>query len=73
MIATLAPRSTLTPAEFAAFGLEQVAYLRPVHTSDGMNAIGVFSADGRQLATAPSTELAQALVRQNDLEPALVH
>ena len=73
MIATPAPRTTLTPAEFAAFGLEQVAYLRPVQTSDGVNAIGVFSADGRQLAIAPSTELAQALVRQNDLEPHLVH
>ncbi|MBV9834032.1 MAG: DUF1150 family protein [Alphaproteobacteria bacterium] len=73
MIATPAPRATLTPAEFAAFGLEQVAYLRPVQTTDGISAIGVFSADGRQLATAPSTELAQALVRQNDLEPALVH
>ena len=72
MIATLAPK-TFTPAEFAAFGLEQVAYLRPVQMADGISAIGVFSADGRQLATAPSTELAQALVRQNDLEPALVH
>lgn len=71
MFATPAPK-TFTPAEFAAFGLEQVAYLRPVQTPEG-DAIGVFSADGRPLATAPSTELAQALVRQNDLEPALVH
>ncbi|MBM3621125.1 MAG: DUF1150 family protein [Alphaproteobacteria bacterium] len=72
MITTVAPK-TFTPAEFAAFGLEQVAYLRPVQMPDGMHAIGVFAADGRPLATAPSTELAQALVRQNDLEPALVH
>ncbi len=72
MITTIAPK-TFTPAEFAAFGLEQVAYLRPVQMPDGMHAIGVFAADGRPLATAPSTELAQALVRQNDLEPALVH
>jgi len=72
MIATVAPK-TFTPAEFAAFGLEQVAYLRPIQTPDGIDGIGVFSADGRQLAVAASTELAQALVRQNDLEPALVH
>ncbi len=72
MIATPAPKTSFTPAEFAAFGLEQVAYLRPVQTPEG-HAIGVFAADGRPLATAPSTELAQALVRQNDLEPALVH
>ena len=72
MIASVAPK-TFTTAEFAAFGLEQVAYLRPVQMPDGMHAIGVFAADGRPLATAPSTELAQALVRQNELEPALVH
>jgi hypothetical protein len=72
MIASIAPK-TFTQAEFAAFGLEEVAYLRPVQMPDGINAIGVFAADGRPLATAPSTELAQALVRQNDLEPALVH
>ena len=72
MITSVAPK-TFTPAEFAAFGLEQVAYLRPVQMPDGMHAIGVFAADGRPLATAPSTELAQALVRQNELEPALVH
>ena len=72
MITSIAPK-TFTPAEFAAFGLEQLAYLRPVQMPDGMHAIGVFAADGRPLATAPSTELAQALVRQNDLEPTLVH
>lgn len=72
MIATVAPK-TFTPAEFAAFGLEHLAYLRPVQTPEGVTAIGVFAADGRPLATAPSTEIAEALVRQNDLEPALVH
>ena len=41
MFATLAPK-TFTPAEFAAFGLEQVAYLRPVQTPEG-NAIGVWT------------------------------
>ena len=73
MITNVAPKTTLTSAEFAAFGLEHVAYLRPIQTPEGIDAIGVFSADGRQLAVAPSTELAQALVRQNELEPALVH
>jgi hypothetical protein len=63
----------LSAGEFAALGSQHMAYLRPVLLGDGQIAIGVFSADGRPLATAPSLEMAQALVRQNDLEPALVH
>jgi hypothetical protein len=67
------PLKSLSTAEFAAFGLEQIAYIRPVTLPDGKHAIGVFAADGRPLAGAPSIEVAQALVRQNELEPALVH
>jgi hypothetical protein len=67
------PLRTLSPAEFASLGLEQVAYIRPVTLPDGKHAIGVFAADGRPLAGAPNVEVAQALVRQNELEPALVH
>lgn len=67
------PLRTLSSAEFAALGLEQMAYIRPVTLPDGKPAIGVFSADGRPLAGATSIEAAQALVRQNELEPALVH
>lgn len=67
------PLKTLTSAEFAVLGLEQIAYIRPVTLPDGKHAIGVFAADGRPLAGAPSIEIAQALVRQNELEPALVH
>ena len=48
MFATPAPK-TFTPAEFAAFGLEQVAYLRPVQTPEG-NAIGVFADNYRRFA-----------------------
>ena len=67
------PLKTLSPAEFAVLGLERVAYIRPVTLPDGKHAIGVFAADGRPLAGAPDVEVAQALVRQNELEPALVH
>ena len=67
------PLKTLSPAEFATLGLEQVAYIRPVTLPDGKHAIGVFAADGRPLAGAPNVEVAQAMVRQNELEPALVH
>ena len=67
------PVPTFTPTEFAAFGVVQIAYLRPIVLDGGALAIGVFAADGRPLANAPRVEIAQALVRQNDLEPALVH
>ncbi len=73
MLATSSPLKTLSTAEFASLGLEQVAYIRPVTLPDGKHAIGVFAADGRPLAGAPNIEVAQALVRQNELEPALVH
>jgi hypothetical protein len=62
----------LSTVEFAALGNQHIAYLRPVE-AEGQVLIGVFAADGRPLATAPSIEVAQALLRQNDLEPALVH
>ncbi len=67
------PLKTMSPAEFASLGLEQVAYIRAVTLPDGKHAIGVFAADGRPLAGAPNIEVAQAMVRQNELEPALVH
>ncbi|QQS14721.1 MAG: hypothetical protein IPK81_11540 [Rhodospirillales bacterium] len=67
------PLKTLTSAEFAAFGADQIAYLRPITLPDGKHAIGVFAADGRPLAGATSIEIAQTIVRQNDMEPALVH
>ena len=69
----VSPLKTLSSAEFAVLGLEQIAYIRPMTLPDGKHAVGVFAADGRPLAGAPSVELAQLLVRQNELEPALVH
>jgi hypothetical protein len=35
--------------------------------------VGIFSADGQPMAAAASVEIAQALIRQHELEPALVH
>ncbi|TWT15101.1 DUF1150 family protein [Reyranella sp. CPCC 100927] len=73
MLEAASPLKTLSAAEFAVLGLEQFAYIKAVTLPDGKNAIGVFAADGRPLAGAPDIETAQALVRQNELEPALVH
>ena len=68
--------TTFTPLADEAFlslGAQQIAYVRPIDLPDGAHAVGIFSADGKPMAAAPSIELAQALCRQHDLEPALVH
>ena len=63
----------LADEAFLSLGAEQVAYVKAINLPDGKHAIGIFSAAGKPMAAAPSVELAQALIRQHDLEPALVH
>jgi hypothetical protein len=58
---------------FLSLGAQQIAYVKAINLPDGAHAIGIFSADGKPMAAAPTVELAQALIRQHDLEPALVH
>ena len=68
--------STFTPLADEAFlslGAQHIAYVKTISLADGANAVGIFSADGKPMAAAASVELAQALIRQHDLEPALVH
>jgi hypothetical protein len=53
---------TFTPLPDEAFlslGSQQIAYVKPVNLPDGAHAIGIFSADGKPVAAAPSIELAQ--------------
>ena len=63
----------LPDAAFLSLGAQQIAYIKAVNLPDGEHAIGIFSADGKPMAAAPSIEIAQALIRQHELEPALVH
>lgn len=63
---------TLDPAEFIGLGSGSIAYTKPVDTDQG-EMVGVFGADGSQLAVAPSHDIAVALIRQNDLEPSSLH
>ena len=58
---------------FLSLGAQQIAYVKAISLPDGEHAIGIFSADGKAMAAAPSVEIAQAIIRQHDLEPALVH
>ena len=58
---------------FLSLGAQQIAYVKAISLPDGAHANGIFSADGKPMAAAPSVEIAQAIIRQHELEPALVH
>ena len=62
----------LSPQDFAAFGVDHVAYVRPV-TVDDAPAFSVHAADGTPLTVLPDRDVAFATVRQNDMEPLSVH
>ena len=63
----------LSSKELAAIGLEQVAYIKKVALPEGLTGFGIFSADGHAVAMAQTAELAEALIRQHELEPVQVH
>lgn len=62
----------LSAEDFAAFGVDLVAYVKPV-VVNGVTAFAVHAADGTPLTVLPNREVASAAVRQNDLEPMSVH
>ena len=70
------PNAVFTPLAddaFLSLGTQQIAYIKAVDLPDGAHAVAIFAADGKPMAAAPSVEVAQALLRQHELEPALVH
>jgi len=62
----------LTPAEWQASMLNQVAYIKPVN-ENGQTAFAVHAADGTPLAIIGDRATAFAAVRSHDLEPVSVH
>jgi hypothetical protein len=62
----------LNPMDWARFGLQQVAYVRPA-VINGAVAFGIHAADGRPIGAAPTAELAFAAIREHEMEPAQVH
>lgn len=62
----------LTAQEFAALGLEQVAFIKPKRQGkDKMFAI--HTADGREVAVVVDRDIALFTVREHDMEPLSVH
>ncbi len=62
-----------TVQDLAAWGVNDVAYIKTVDKDDGSSAYAIHAADGTQMATMNDRETAFAAVRQNDLEPVSVH
>ncbi|HRK97583.1 MAG: DUF1150 family protein [Alphaproteobacteria bacterium] len=61
----------LSPQAFLAFGMGQVAYIRPV-TIENRKAYSLHAADGTALTLVDSLAGACVLARQNDLDPVVV-
>ena len=51
----------LADEAFLSLGAQEIAYVKAINLPDGAHAIGIFSADGKPMAAAPSIEVAQAL------------
>ncbi|MFP4098525.1 MAG: hypothetical protein ACLFP8_06120 [Alphaproteobacteria bacterium] len=57
--------------DFRSFGLQQIAYIRPVKTA-GTSYYQICSADGEELMNVESLALAKVITRQQNLEPLVV-
>ncbi|MBE9605377.1 hypothetical protein IAI18_10905 [Acetobacteraceae bacterium H6797] len=64
--------SKLSPADWARFGADQIAYMRP-EMQDGHEGIAIYAADGTKIGEAPDMGLAVAAIREHSMMPALVH
>jgi len=62
----------LSVTDWARFGAQQIAYLRPV-TVNGVTGIAIHAADGTPIGAAPNADLAIAAILQHEMAPALVH
>lgn len=61
-----------THFDLATWGIENVAYVKPVN-GEGGNSYGIFAADGTKLAQMQNRDEAIITIRQNDLEALSVH
>jgi hypothetical protein len=62
----------LSPEDWADYGVNDVAYLKPV-TLEGEARYAIHAANGAPLAVMDSREVAQAAIMQNELEAVSVH
>ncbi|MDO9712031.1 DUF1150 family protein [Paracraurococcus lichenis] len=62
----------LSVADWARFGVQEIAYIRPV-VVNGEPAMAIHAADGTPIGAAPSADLAIAAILQHEMAPALLH
>jgi hypothetical protein len=67
----------IPPAAFAALGVQQIAYVKPVSAEEEATGLGhgfaIHAADGTPLTVMQSREAAMAAIVQNDMQPLSVH
>jgi hypothetical protein len=68
----VASLKNLSLSDLLVFGLNNVAYLKPV-TVDGQAVFAIHAADGSQLALVASREIGVAAMVEHDLEPMALH
>ena len=62
----------LSAQDFRTFGVQQVAYIRPIIVQN-KKAYAIHAADGTPLSVMDTHDMAVIAVRHNDLEAATVH
>ncbi|MFM7692438.1 MAG: hypothetical protein ACKPAC_23735 [Alphaproteobacteria bacterium] len=62
----------LSPLDWARYGTNRIAYMRPV-TVNNQRAIAIHAADGTQIGAAPDYALGAAAIFQHGMGVALVH
>ena len=70
---TLTVPRDMSIRDFALYGINEIAYVRPATTEDGRTVYAVHAPDGTALANAPTRALALALIVQNGMDPVNVH
>ena len=72
MNASLFTKSPLSSQDFATFGVDLMAYVKPV-SIDGNPGFAIHAADGTQLTVVVGRANAFAAVRRHEMEPVSVH
>lgn len=67
------PMRLLSHSDFMRLGTDDVAYIKPVVDEKGAQLYSIHGADGSALAVVASYALAEATIKQNDLEPLAAH
>jgi hypothetical protein len=62
----------LSPLDWARYGTNRIAYLRPVMLNN-QRSVAIHAADGTQIGAAPDYALAAAAIFQHGMGVALVH